>query len=106
MPLPPDVALAVKANVAVITALSEQIDLLEKRLQADMKQRSESELLTSVPGIGQVLVTIIVLETGPIERFAGAGNFASYARCVGSVHTSNGKKKVQGKAIRRTATST
>jgi transposase len=96
MPLPPDVALAVKANVAVITALSEQIDLLEKRLQAAVKTRPEYELLTSVPGIGQVLATTILLETGPIERFAGAGNFASYARCVDSVHTSNGKKKGQG----------
>ena len=26
-----------------------------------------------------------------------AGNFASYARCVDSVRTSNGKKKAEGK---------
>jgi len=32
MPLPGDVALAVKANVAVITTLSEQIDLLENEV--------------------------------------------------------------------------
>lgn len=96
MPFPRDVALAVKANVAVITTLSAQIDLLEKRLQADMKERSDYALLTSVPGIGQVLATTILLETGPIERFSGAGNFASYARCVDSVHTSNGKKKGEG----------
>lgn len=38
----------------------------------------------------------ILLETGPIERFAAAGHFASYARCVDSVHTSNGKKKGEG----------
>jgi transposase len=50
-------------------------------------------LLTSVPGIGQTLATVILLETGPIERFAEAGNFASYARCVDSVHTSNRRKK-------------
>ena len=61
-----------------------------------MKTRSEYGLLTSVPSIGQVLATTILLEAGPIERFAGAGNFASYARCVGSVHTSNGKKKGEG----------
>jgi transposase len=53
-------------------------------------------LLTSVPGIGQILATTILLETGPIERFADAGNFASYARCVDSMHTSNGKKKGEG----------
>ena len=94
--LPEDVALAVKANVAVIGTLSEQIDLLEKRLQEKVGARAEYGLLTSVPGIGQVLATTILLETGPIERFAAAGNFASYARCVDSVHTSNGKKKGEG----------
>jgi len=96
MPLPDEVGLAVKANVAVIGTLSEQIGVLEKRLQEQVGARAEYGLLTSVPGIGQVLATTILLETGPIDRFAAAGNFASYARCVDSVHTSNGKKKGEG----------
>lgn len=96
MPLPEDVALAIKTNVAVITTLSAQIDLLEKRLQEKVGERVEYGFLTSAPGIGQALATTILLETGPIERFAAAGNFASYARCVDSVHTSNGKKKGEG----------
>jgi transposase len=96
MPLHVDVALAIKANRAVITAVSDQIDLIEKRLQEIIKERLEYRLLTSVPGIGKILATTILLETGPIERFADAGNFASYARCVDSVHTSNGKKKGEG----------
>lgn len=86
MALSEDIALAIKANVAVIETLSAQIDRLEKRLQENMRARTEYGLLTSVPGIGQVLATTILLETGPIERFAAAGNFASYARCVDSVH--------------------
>jgi transposase len=96
MSVPDDVALAIKANVAVITTLSAQIDVLEKRLQQCVSARAEYGLLTSMPGIGQVLATTILLETGPIERFAAAGNFASYARCVDSVHTSNSKKKGEG----------
>jgi len=96
MPLPEDVALAIKANVAVITTISAQIDVLEKRLQERVGARAEYGLLTSVPGIGKVLATTILLETGPIERFAAVGNFASYARCVDSVRTSNGKKKGEG----------
>lgn len=96
MLLPDAVALAIKANVAVITTLSAQIDLLEKRLQESVGERPEYALLTSVPGIGRILATIILLETGPIERFAAAGNFASYARCVDSARTSNGKKKGEG----------
>lgn len=96
MGLPPDVGLAIKSNLAVVITLSEQIGLLEKRLQETMGERSEYGLLTSVPGIGNILAAVILLETGPIDRFAAVGNFASYARCVDSQHMSNGKKKGEG----------
>ena len=96
LPLAMDVGLAIKANAAVIATLQAQIELLEKRLQECIKPRPQYGLLTSVPGIGQTLATVILLETGPIDRFANVGNFASYARCVDSVHTSNRKKKGEG----------
>lgn len=91
-----DVALAIKANLAIIAALNAQIEVLEERLQEHVRLRAEYALLTSVPGIGRLLASPILLETGPIERFVGVGNFASYARCVDSVRTSNGKKKGEG----------
>jgi transposase len=94
--LPPDVALAIKANVAVIEALNVQINCLEDRLLQGVRLRPEYALLRSMPGIGEVLATVIMLETGNIERFADVGNFASYARCVDSAHYSNGKKKGEG----------
>ncbi|MCP3459324.1 IS110 family transposase [Bradyrhizobium sp. CCGUVB23] len=96
LPLAADVSLAIKANVAVIATLQSQIDVLEKRLQERVRPRPQYRLLTSVPGIGQTLATVILLEAGPIDRFADVGNFASYARCVDSVHTSNRKKKGEG----------
>ncbi len=86
MGLPGDVALAIKTNVAVIATLNVQIDVVEKRLHESVKPRPEYALLASVPGIGEILATIILLETGSIERFAEVGNFASYARCVDSAH--------------------
>jgi transposase len=92
----PEVALAIKANLAVIGAIGTQIDGLERYLQKRMGERREHALLTSIPGIGPILATTIVLETGPIGRFAGVGNYASYARCVDSVHQSNFKKKGEG----------
>jgi transposase len=76
--------------------LSAQIELLEKRLREKVVARAEYGLLASVPGIGAILATTILLETGPIERFASPGNFASYARCVDSQRFSNGKKKGEG----------
>lgn len=98
MGLTADVVLAIQSNLAVVTTLSAQIDLLEKRLQERVGERPQFGLLTSVPGIGRILATIILLETGTVDRFAAAGNFASYARCVDSQHMSNGKKKGEGNA--------
>ena len=96
MPLTADVGLAMKSNIAVIAPLQSQIDIIERRLQERIKPRPQYGLLTSVPGIGQTLATVIFLETGSIERFAEVGNFASYARSVDRVHTSNRKKKGEG----------
>jgi transposase len=96
MRLPEDVALALRANLAVITTLCAQIAIVEKRLQQKVAPDADYTLLTTVPGIGQTLATVILLEVGTIERFASAGNFASYARCVDSQRMSNGKKKGEG----------
>ena len=64
-------------------------------LAADESDAGLEPLLT-VSGIGRILGLTIALETGPIERFAGVGNYASYCRCVGSTHVSNGKQKGKG----------
>ena len=92
----PDVSLAVEANRAVSQTLSQQIEALEKRLQQRVILRSEYRLLKTVPGIGEVLATTIMLETGTISRFTRVGNFSSYCRCVDSLKESNGKRKGEG----------
>lgn len=94
--LPPDVALALKAHLAVCETLRQQIEVLEQRLKERVSLRPEYGLLKSVPGIGQTLATTIMLETGTVARFAKVGNFSSYCRCVDSLRESNGKKKGEG----------
>jgi transposase len=96
MPLDHVVALRMKANLAVMQALQTQIDGIEKALAAHCRADPGYRLLNTVSGIGPVLATVILLETGDIERFADVGNYASYCRCVGSTHVSNGKKKGEG----------
>ncbi len=91
-----DVTLAMAANAAVIRTLNTEIDKLEARLRERVKPRAEFSLLTTTPGIGEILGSTIMLETGTIERFAAVGNFASYARCVDSKRLSNGKQKGHG----------
>jgi transposase len=94
----PDVALAMEANRAVSQALGQQIEALERRLKERVSLRPEYRLLQSVPGIGEILATTIMLETGCIDRFAQVGNFSSYCRCVDSLRESNGRKKGEGNA--------
>lgn len=89
-------SMGLKANLAVMQALQTQIDTIEKALSKHCRSNPGYRLLKTVSGIGPILATVILLETGSIERFADVGNYASYCRCVDSVHVSNGKKKGEG----------
>jgi len=91
-----DLALAVKANLSVMSSAEEQVELLERTVTQRVKLRPQFSFLKTVPGIGEILALTIMLETGDIGRFPSVGNFASYCRCVGSQKISNGKKKGQG----------
>jgi transposase len=91
-----DCTLAAQANVALVNATSDAIKTLEKRIRERIHPTPEFAVLKSVPGIGEVLASTIMLETGAIERFAKVGDFVSYCRCVGSGRFSNGKKKAEG----------
>jgi len=91
-----DLALALKANLSVMSSADEQTQILERTVRDRVKLRPEFTFLKTVPGIGQILALTIMLETGDIRRFPSVGNFASYCRCVGSQKISNGKRKGSG----------
>ena len=91
-----DLALAVKANLSVMSSADEQVQILEQIVTQRVKLRPQFCFLKTVPGIGQILALTIMLETGDIGRFASVGNYASYCRCVGSQKVSNGKTKGKG----------
>ncbi len=69
---------------------------LANQALAQIRLRPAYRHLLSISGIGQVLRLTILLETGPIVRFAAAGHYASYCHCVGSQRLSNGKRKGRG----------
>jgi len=91
-----DLALAIKANVAMLQCADGQIDILEKSVIDRVQLKPEFRLLKTVPGIGHILALTIMLETGDIKRFPTVGDYGSYCRCVGSQKISNGKKKGSG----------
>lgn len=89
-------ALAIQSNLAVLRCLDEQIRGLERVVLKQAKLKPAFEQILSVDGIGKTLGMSIMYEAGDMERFAKVGEFASYARCVGSSRWSNGKKKGEG----------
>ena len=89
----PEVELMGQTNVRMIGFLDEQIAGLEKAAQAKAKLLPDYERLREIPGIGQILNLVIMLETGPIERFGSAGQYVSYCRGAKSEKISNGHKK-------------
>lgn len=97
-PTLPEEAMRVGVDSArrVIATLNQQIEALEQDLLQRVKLAGSFRSLLTVNGIGQVLALTIMLEVGDIGRFENAGKFASYCRCVESVHTSNGKRKGEG----------
>jgi transposase len=81
---------------AMLELLGEQRRIqhsLERPVLAVMKLTRPFQQLLTLPGIGPILGLTIQLETGPIARFASAGDYASYCRAVNSRCDSDGKKK-------------
>jgi len=91
-----DLAYNGASMLTAIRALEAQVKALETYAVKKVQGTAAYAALTAVPGIGVVLGLTIALETGPVTRFASAGQYASYCRCVPSAYWSNGKRKGQG----------
>jgi len=88
-----NIKMAIKANLIMIRALNQQIELLEKTVKRQIEFKPEFQSLLTISGIGYILGMTIMLEIGDINRFPRVGNFSSYCRCVDSSRFSNGKIK-------------
>jgi transposase len=76
-----------------IEQLNASIAEIEKVVLASARELPGYGKLTTLPGVGKILGMTITMEAGDIQRFAGAGNFASYCRTVAAERMSNQKKK-------------
>jgi transposase len=91
-----DLALAGMVSKESIDHLTRQIKKIEAVIEDRLELKPAYAKLQSVFGVGKILALTIMLETGPIGRFAKAGNYASYCRKVSSKWISNEKKKGKG----------
>jgi transposase len=88
-----DLALAGKLDKECIDFLARQIKAIETVVEKKQELLEPYDRLLTEPGIGKILRLMVMLETGPISRFAKVGNYVSYCRRVSSKWISNEKNK-------------
>jgi len=91
-----DLALAGRVSKEAIDHLTHQIYKIEEWVQKRIVLKEEYRYLLTLYGVGKILSLTIMLETGPISRFATVGDYVSYCRKVPSQWISNGKWKGSG----------
>ena len=96
-----DLALAGKISKESIDFLTRQIKAIESVIEERMELREPYKNLLTLQGVGKTLGLTIMLETGPISRFAQVGNYCSYCRKVSTKWISNDKKERQREQEKR-----
>jgi len=76
-----------------IKHIEQLTESIEKAVLGSARELPYYEKLATLPGVGRILGMTITMEVGDINRFADAGNFASYCRTVAAQRFSNGKQK-------------
>ena len=85
--------LIARLDLQLLEQLSQSVAKIERTILAAVKHISYYKVLQTMPGVGIILGLTVTLETVDPQRFATAGDYASYCRCVDSRRLSNGKKK-------------
>jgi hypothetical protein len=94
---PPQVTAAcaavVRSLTAVITAVSEQVKVLEGQVQAHFSQHPDAEIIASQPGLGPILGARVLAEFGDDPgRYASAKARKNYA-ATSPITRKSGKRK-------------
>jgi len=94
-----ELALVGTVSKESIDFLTRQIRRIESLVTQRIQLQDSYGLLLTLPGVGRILALVIMLETGPVQRFAKVGNYVSYCRKVRSQWFTN--EKVKGKGNRK-----
>jgi transposase len=79
-----------------IDNFTREIGIIEAAVRDRVRLTGTYQCLLTMPGVGKILAFTMMLETGPIGRFTGAGNYVSYCRKVPSEWLSDGRRKGSG----------
>jgi transposase len=87
-------AATVRAQVAILTVLNEQISVLEEQVEADFSKHPDAKVYLSQPGLGAVLGARVLAEFGDDnKRYIDAKARRNYAG-TSPITRQSGKKKV------------
>jgi len=89
--LPPNTRFATDRMLEQLDSVEKQITQFEQRMREVFKQTPALEWLMSVPGVGLILGTVILLEVDDVRRFPDAEHLAGYAGTTPRVAASAGK---------------
>jgi transposase len=89
--LPPETQRCMAQHLQAVGQVQDQITELEKRIKQRVAVTPNMQLLTTLPGIANILSIVIEREIGDVNRFPSSSHFASYAGTVPTVKGSGGK---------------
>ena len=87
---------ALRALLAQLQALGEQIKSLELAIVASHRNNEASRRLTSIPGVGPITASAIVTSVADAHQFRSARHFAAWLGLTPRSYSSGGKERLGG----------
>jgi transposase len=79
-----------RQDLTLLETLSREVRATEQWLRHSVRSDRRVELLCTVPGLGDLLATMVALEIDRIERFPSPAKLAAYSGLVPTTHSSGG----------------
>ena len=89
--LPDPDAMLLKQNLTMLKHLDEVIKTDEERIRHDGQPDRAVEILSSLPGVGLIVGSILATETDGIKRFCRSERYVAYAGLAPTTHSSGGR---------------
>ncbi len=92
--LAPAMCQALKALVATLAGLEDEIKVLNAAILKQHKASEASQRLATVPGIGTLTATLLVATVSAPAQFSGGREFAAWIGLVPRQHSTGGKARL------------
>lgn len=98
--LPPETKACFEQNLALVDVVDAMARDCERRMRERIAQSAELRRLKTLPGVGDILGTVIGAELGEIGRFPSAEKYSAYCGLVPRLHQS-GSKSWHGQMVKQ-----